>query len=319
MLLSIIIPIYKVEKYIRSTLKSIYDQGVEEQKYEVICVNDGTPDTSMQIVQEFANSHKNLHIINQENQGLSCARNSGLKIATGDYIWFVDSDDTLEADSISNVIKYVQSDSKTEIWGFNMVRVQENDNKEDVEHVILKRKNFGLYNISLRKESLIHKSQIAPVQRFVFKYSFLKSEDLTFFPQIYHEDVEFMSRAIFLAKQIKFINYAPYRYLVRTSGSITSSFKMKSVTDKMIIISQLNYSKQRYARNIFDKAYFNDFALYLVRSILKSYRFHKNELNNFIKLNRKELRAILFKGLLANLYLLDIKKCIASIILLIKL
>ena len=105
MYLSIIIPIYKVEKYIRYTLDSIYNQNANEKSFEVICVNDGTPDNSMNIVEEFKILYNNLHIINQKNEGLSCARNAGLKIAKGDYIWFVDSDDTLEVQSISKVIR----------------------------------------------------------------------------------------------------------------------------------------------------------------------------------------------------------------------
>lgn len=104
MFLSIIIPIYKVENYICGTLESIYNQECAEDIFEVICINDGTPDGSMQIVGEFALKHANLHIINQENQGLSCARNAGLRIAKGDYIWFVDSDDQVADGSIKHLV-----------------------------------------------------------------------------------------------------------------------------------------------------------------------------------------------------------------------
>ncbi len=105
MQLSIIIPVYKVEKYIRDTLQSIYRQQYDENLFEVIVINDGTPDDSMRIVAEFTNKHANLHIINQKNQGLSCARNAGLKIAQGEYVWFVDSDDTVTEESIVQVLE----------------------------------------------------------------------------------------------------------------------------------------------------------------------------------------------------------------------
>ena len=318
MYLSIIIPIYKVEKYIRYTLDSIYNQNENEKSFEVICVNDGTPDNSMNIVEEFKILYKNLHIINQKNEGLSCARNAGLKIAKGDYIWFVDSDDTLEAQSISKVIHYIQSDPKTEIWGFNIVRVQEDNKKEKIEHIILKNKHFNLYDIPLQREKIIHKTHIAPVQRFIFKHSFLTKNNITFYPKIYHEDIEFMSRAFFLSKQIKFINYTPYRYLVRNTGSIMSSVNMKSVRDKMTIALELNKYKKEYALNHFEKAYFNDIALYLIRSLLKYPHSYETEFKEFINLNHKKIRMILIKGLWANCYFKDIKKCIAAIILLIK-
>lgn len=318
MKLSIILPIYNVEQYIGDTLKSIYNQKINETLFELIAVNDGTPDDSMKIVNEFANVHSNLHIINQENQGLSCARNAGLKIAKGDYIWFVDSDDTLEAQSISKVIHYIQSDPKTEIWGFNIVRVQEDNKKEKIEHIILKNKHFNLYDIPLQREKIIHKTHIAPVQRFIFKHSFLTKNNITFYPKIYHEDIEFMSRAFFLSKQIKFINYTPYRYLVRNTGSIMSSVNMKSVRDKMTIALELNKYKKEYALNHFEKAYFNDIALYLIRSLLKYPHSYETEFKEFINLNHKKIRMILIKGLWANCYFKDIKKCIAAIILLIK-
>lgn len=319
MYLSIIIPIYKVEKYIRDTLNSIYFQNRNEKDFEVICVNDGTPDNSMNIVKEFELSHNNLYVINQTNQGLSGARNTGLKIAKGDYIWFVDSDDTLETKSISQIIQYIDSDSKTEIWGFDIVRIQESNKKETIEHIILNNKNFNLYNLTLHTKNIIHKTHIAPVQRFIFKHSFLKNHNLTFYPKIYHEDIEFMSKAFFFAKQIQFINYTPYRYLVRNSGSIMSSINIKSVTDKMIIALELNNFKQKYATNSFERAYFDDIALYLIRSIFKYPQTHKTEFKRFIKDNRKEIKSILTKGFQANCYFADIRKCIAAIILLIKL
>lgn len=318
MKLSIILPIYNVELYIGDTLKSIYSQKIDETLFELIAVNDGTPDNSMKIVNEFANVHNNLHIINQENQGLSCARNTGLNLAKGDYIWFIDSDDTLEKDSISKVIQNIQSTPDIEIWGFNIIRVQEINKEEKVEHIILQKKNFNLYNVSLQTKKIIHKTHIAPVQRFIFKHSFLTKNGITFYPKIYHEDIEFMSRAFFLTKQIKFINYAPYRYLVRNTGSIMSSVNMKSVRDKMTIALELNKYKKEYALNHFEKAYFNDIALYLIRSLLKYPHSYETEFKEFINLNHKRIRMILIKGLWANCYFKDIKKCIAAIGLLIK-
>ena len=88
MLLSIIIPVYNVEHYIKTTLQSVFNQNIDETSYEVIVINDGTPDNSMSIVTEFSKKHKNLSIISQDNQGLSCARNAGLQRAKGDYVWF---------------------------------------------------------------------------------------------------------------------------------------------------------------------------------------------------------------------------------------
>lgn len=78
MFLSIIIPIYNVENYIDRCLNSIFSQDSTINDYEVICVNDGTPDKSMDIINRYADKYGNIRIINQENKGLSVARNAGL-------------------------------------------------------------------------------------------------------------------------------------------------------------------------------------------------------------------------------------------------
>ena len=104
MLLSIIIPVYNSEKYVRHTLESIYGQPFDQTLVEVIVVNDGTPDNSMQIVNEFAAKSATLKVIEQENRGLSAARNAGLGLAQGKYIWFVDSDDWIEDGFLQKVL-----------------------------------------------------------------------------------------------------------------------------------------------------------------------------------------------------------------------
>lgn len=81
--LSIIVTVYNVEKYIRACMESIFKQGLDEKTFEVIIVNDGTQDRSMEVIQDFIEQHKNITVINQENQGLSMARNNGMAIARG--------------------------------------------------------------------------------------------------------------------------------------------------------------------------------------------------------------------------------------------
>ena len=104
MILSIIIPIYNVEQFIAQCIESIYSQHFPLERFEVIAVNDGTPDHSMDIVKRFAAKYSNLQIINQENKGLSVARNTGMQYAKGDYVWFIDSDDWLSGTMPTEVL-----------------------------------------------------------------------------------------------------------------------------------------------------------------------------------------------------------------------
>lgn len=106
---SIVIPVFNVEKYIKKCLESIYCQGFDESLYEVIVVNDGTQDNSIIIVNDFVKIHSNLRIIEQENRGVSSARNVGIRYAKGDYITFLDADDWIENNSLKYAYEYLES------------------------------------------------------------------------------------------------------------------------------------------------------------------------------------------------------------------
>jgi glycosyltransferase involved in cell wall biosynthesis len=100
---SIVIPVYNVEKYLRQCLDSVVNQTLKD--IEIICVNDGSTDNSLQILEEYANKDDRIKIINKDNGGLSSARNAGLEIATGVYIGFVDSDDYIEIETYNEAYK----------------------------------------------------------------------------------------------------------------------------------------------------------------------------------------------------------------------
>ena len=91
--LSIIIPVYNTEEYLPRCLNSCLEQDLLANEYEIIAINDGSSDNSLQILNAYALKYPNIRVINQENRGLGATRNRGLNLAIGEYIWFVDSDD----------------------------------------------------------------------------------------------------------------------------------------------------------------------------------------------------------------------------------
>lgn len=98
MVLSFIIPVFNCEKYISNCIYSILNSSLSD--YEIILINDGSQDKSLNICNEFAAKNKAIFVINQENKGASSARNAGLNAARGDYIWFVDADDSIYTDHV---------------------------------------------------------------------------------------------------------------------------------------------------------------------------------------------------------------------------
>lgn len=91
--ISIIIPVYNAEKHLSQCLESLLDQGVPHEQYEIICVNDGSKDASSSIIKEYAEKFSNIIAIDKENEGVSAARNKGIDVARGKYVWFIDADD----------------------------------------------------------------------------------------------------------------------------------------------------------------------------------------------------------------------------------
>lgn len=125
---SIIIPVYNVEKYLKKCLDSVFNQTYKD--YEVIVVNDGTKDNSMDIVKDY-----DVKVINQKNQGLSAARNAGVKKATGEYLIFLDSDDYWEKDLLKELSKSLKNNP-------DLIRFQINEVYEDGKTISYPEESF---------------------------------------------------------------------------------------------------------------------------------------------------------------------------------
>ena len=117
-LVSIIVPVYKVEKYLDECVESLVNQTF--RNIEIILVDDGSPDNCPKICDDWVARDDRIKVIHKSNSGVSSARNEGLKVACGEWIWFVDSDDTVEMTAIEELVKYTNSvalivfNSKTE-------------------------------------------------------------------------------------------------------------------------------------------------------------------------------------------------------------
>lgn len=233
MKLSIIIPMYGVEKYIEKCLTSCINQGNAKlgTDYEIICVNDGTKDKSAEIARQIAFQHEGISVIDQENQGLSVARNTGTAAAKGEYIWFVDSDDYIEDKCLMRILPLLKDDLDILQLKWRLVFEDGRTSQE-----------IGIESpegIFTGKEITEKGGLPAPAPFSVLRAFFVKENDFSFYPNIYHEDSEFKPRVSYLAKKIAFDQGISYNYLQRAGGSIMSTFRSKKMYDLMIIVDNL--------------------------------------------------------------------------------
>ena len=186
MLVSIIIPIYNVEEYIEECLESVFQQTYPH--IEVILVNDCTPDNSMKIANTIISKYKDKFpttIINHEqNKGLSEARNSGMKIAKGEYIYFIDSDDKITHNAIELLTSVVFQHKDIEIVEGEYTREYESN----FQTIVCKKPTFDVYT-GYNSRNLFLCSHYA--WNILFKSSFVQQYSIHFIPEILYEDVPF--------------------------------------------------------------------------------------------------------------------------------
>lgn len=283
MKLSIVIPVYNVEKYIEKCLLSCIDQDIPASEYEIIVVNDGTPDNSMEIVRTIAENYSNIRILEQQNQGLSAARNNGFAIAKGEYVWFVDSDDWIEKDCLKRITSLLTDN----IDILQLQYLLAYDNSDLNMNCITQ-----IEGVVSGVEQTLRGGLPAPAQFAVYRSEFLRQNGLSFVRGIYHEDSEFKPRAVYLAKKIASDVEVCYNYYQRQTGSITSKFSLKRGNDIIFLCNNLYEFSKNLPASI-RKSFYNHISLNL-NSLFYGYNSLKSNEQADIKSNIKSNRHLLY-------------------------
>ena len=244
LLLSIIVPIYKVEPYLRKCVDSLLVQDLSPEEYEIILVDDGSPDDCGKIADEYAARFSNVRAIHQENGGLSVARNTGIMAAQGKYIQFVDSDDYLEPNVLGALVERAERDN-LDVLRFNYRNV--NENYEEFWPNKTPKQTWG-YEESV-VDGVTFLNERLGYACYAVQFLILKEllADCLFKPNIYFEDVEWTPRMLQQARRVSSTQDVVYNYLSRT-GSITKADDIdkyrKLVESKISLISDLQEQMQ---------------------------------------------------------------------------
>lgn len=280
--ISIIIPVYGVEKYIRQCLESVINQTYKN--LEIIVVNDGTKDNSIRIVEEYL-FDKRIKIINKENGGISSARNRGIEEATGEYVSFVDSDDWLEIDLYEKIIQILERD-KAEIIVFNYNRYSEN--KKKYRRNILKLKKIP--------KEILFKNLNGECWNKLYKIEFLRENNLRFFEGIIYEDIIWEIETMHLVEKIKFYNYSGYNYRYDREGSIINTLKFSEIKKAYLkIIEKIDNiltKEMRYNLTKLQKKRLKLFKLELSLKLKEKIEFSeiKEKLKEYIWNDKKDIK-----------------------------
>lgn len=234
--LSIIIPIYKTEEYLAECVNSILSQKTRD--LEVILIDDGSPDNCPAMCDEFAKADSRVKVVHKENGGLSSARNVGLKVATGKYVAFVDSDDKLFPSSIQEILLWIKSNNE-DICFLKVLKLYPDGSKRDLGEVI-----HGSQLKAHNKEDVV--AYLASGFKYpgsawgkLFRREFLLENDLHFpYDRRYSEDLGFIRDCILYADSFDSLDVQYYQYRQGREGSITNKISAKNFYDLFKFVNE---------------------------------------------------------------------------------
>ena len=229
---SVIIPVYNVEKYVRECLDSIVGQTLEE--IEIICVNDGSTDGSLEILKEYGARDKRITILSQENRGISSARNHGAERASGEYFYFMDGDDILEKEALFKLYALAAEKNLDVVYFDGKSFFETEELREEKKNYITYYTRTGDYSRVMTGAQMFHEMLLMDEYRSSLCIQFIsaahyKKENLTFAEGITGEDNIFTFQCIMPANRVYHTKEAFFHRRVRENSIMTSAGKFEQI------------------------------------------------------------------------------------------
>lgn len=294
LLFSLVLPVYKVESYIEKCIVSCLEQkDIDPNEYEIILVDDGTPDRSIEVALNVIGKHPKHHvkIIHQENGGLSAARNAGMKAAEGEYIWFIDSDDWIRGDALSLLKEKLDEIGAVEILSFLHQVVYSNG---ELSSMALEKDYFseGIYYLK--------KNDFLSACSRIYKKEFLLKKQLYFCEGYLWEDAQLNIRALAICEKHYFYNAYLYFYFRRENSITTSGLSEIMEESRFYLIDSVIDSFDSYSFTPYKQTIIcNKLAKILLAAIVGIYELPENLSLKFKKRFREKRNIyleILFKS-----------------------
>lgn len=283
MKISIIVPIYNVEKQLRRCIDSLLKQDSNELQTEIILVNDGSTDNSGNIAKEYASKYKDKIIyLEKENEGVSETRNFAIPYVTGEYMTFVDSDDYIEENLYAKLLKYMNEEY--DLVKFKAVKV--NEQGEKIEEPIItefdNKTGEEAFDILYKIDTMIDIAWI-----YIYKSEFYKNNNFRFAKGLYHEDFGLMPLVMIKAKKVASTNIGTYNY-VQTQNSITRGQESKKVKMAKDLLKHYDNMINKIANYNISKRSKENIKIYYTNCIiLNTNNLQGNDRKEYIKEIRK--------------------------------
>lgn len=217
---SIIVPVYNVEKYIDRCLNSIMCQTMKN--FEVIIVNDGSPDNSQAIIDKYVKNDKRFKCYIKDNGGLSDARNYGLQYVTGDYLLFIDSDDYIEKDLLNNIFLKVKK-KKYDVIRYSLNVVDEEGN--NIKDVVSVSSDSDDKDVII--EEIVKNDYVEPAWLYAYKTSFFVKNKFMYPIGKIHEDFGLTLIILSKASSIGILSFLGYNYVQRENSIMSNKDYVK--------------------------------------------------------------------------------------------
>lgn len=268
MLLSLILPVYNVEAYLGRCMESCLHQNLPKSEYEIIVVVDGSPDHSEEVAKKFQKTNDNIRIINRVNGGLSAARNTGLKAASGEFVWFIDSDDFIHENILGGIAEQLEDNHLDCLW----------IDWQDVTEELMIIPPFAPHAYRKSENTYSGREFMAKILSnylfawsFIYRRSFLMNNGLSFTEGMFYEDTDFAFRSLPLVQRIKQYGHVCYNYLQR-DGSIVHQTNIRKLEDisKNCVSATMALKDCLPDMKRFYKMCFTGFYMLFVKEVIKS-------------------------------------------------
>lgn len=230
---SVIVPVYNVENYLARCLNSLINQTLHE--IEIICINDGSSDNSLNILEEYSNKDARIRVVNQENKGLSKSRNTGIDLATGEYISFVDSDDWVD-ENFLEVLYNAAKEHDADIAATDVAVVRSTAVKDYIRF-----ENVAIYTDTIQKYNICKCPEKCNIWNKIYKLDKIRQHQL-YFENIYYEDVVWTPKVLYYLNTLITIPGTKYYYFRHGQSVIRKTKKNKKMQADLA-----------YAHEVFDK------------------------------------------------------------------